>query len=271
MYYCFYQNKNLEYFYEKFKFGEKAKVESDCQSLNFRGVIKTYIVIIKGSNSHILEKIEFNIDGNFVSHFKNNQKKEYEYYNNKKIKSVKLFDESENLIGTEFFRYDTKWVLESKRYFAEEDIDLDYTEYYEYDRRKNITAIIRQLKNDDEIETIKYDINCNVIVKFYFTNKRYEGRTSTKVIYSSAGKKKIYTHYNSQNEVLSESTSLFNNNKDIISVINYNFMLGLMKGRNSTQSIFYKYVYDQCNNWISRIKYVDGDLDEELEAIIEYF
>lgn len=272
MYFCYYQKKiDLNYLLHKIKFGSKPVIEfNDIQKSNLKGSIKSYKLTSIKKDNKVVELIEFNMQGNFVKRFFEDKTKFYKYYKNDKISSCETFNKDNALILTEKYRYDDKWSLISKEVFNEERNEYEYNEFYEYDLRKNITAIIQQHKIDDDIQTLKYDKNGNLIARYNFVNKTYVGREMMKVEHKIGGSSKRVTRFTSENDILFDVNSIVNSKNDVITELSYNFLALKLKNINSTITITYNYHYDNYGNWILRTKHVDGEMMEELAAEINY-
>lgn len=269
MFYSFYQKKTFDYFFQKIKVGKNNNEKNDIQRQNFKGKIKSYQLISSKENSVVVEKIIFNEKGNFITYSKKNEHKIYNYNENSKLSNCETFI-NDKLILTEYFKYDPKGKLVSKKTFDEINFKNNYTEYYEYDLRKNITAIIKQYDLDDIIQTNKYDKSGNLTNSFYFTNKKYDGCSCEKLKITFEGKLKSITHFSSENDIVIHRELMLNDKNDIISELFYNVFKYQFRD-NPTSTFQFIYKYDKFENWINRTEYLNGDLQEELITEIEYF
>lgn len=270
MFYSFYQKKTLSYFIEKIKLGKKNHEKSDIQKLNLKGKIKSYTLISSNENIDIIESITFNENGNFITHNKKGNFKIYQYNENTKLKKCETFENEDKLILTEYFKYDTEKKLISKETLDELNFNNNYSEYYEYDLRKNLTAIIKLYDLDDIIQTNKYNNYGQLTDSFYFTNKIYNGRSCEKFKNVYGGKFKTITQYSSENDVITEKNSILNDNGDTIAELFHNSLNYLYRD-NPTSTLNFIYKYDKYDNWITKTEYYNGDLKEELTTKIEYY
>jgi len=269
MYYSFYQKKTLDYFFQKIKVGKKNNKKNDIQRLNLKGKIKSYKVISSKENLNVIEEIIFDKKGNFITYSKKDECKIYNYKEDSKLSSCETFID-DKLILTEFFKYDQKGKLVSKKIFEEINIQNNCTEYYEYDLRENITAIIKQYDLDDVVQTNKYNKSGSLTDSFYFTNKKYEGCICVKIKNTFGGKIKSITSLSSENDTLIRRELTLNEKGDVISELFYN-VFKYQFDYNPTSTFQFIYKYDKFENWITRSEYFNGDLKEELTTEIEYF
>ena len=218
-----------------------AKKENDWTKENFKEMVKSYTEFSEKSERLTFEN-KYNRSGNLASTI---------YFSNGHIhsKSIFKYDENENLI--EEIHYNSLGQVKSKWIYLYNEIG-NKIEGKAYDSENHLVSKRTYLSDENE----------NIIEESTFNSKGILEEKST-YQYDDKRNKTEETRYNSNGNQLEKSSYQYNDNR-----------LKIEENHNSSNEnirLKWTYEYDVKGNWIKKISFKNGILEEIIERRYQYY